>query len=115
MNNEDQYVDFKPVIRMQLEGARAQIIHHLSGGSVEWQAALGAAIDEAVDEFPWKDTIKGYASDVIQESILEYFRNGPGKEMITRAVSEAITDSGFVVDPDSIRELLKHGLSFDEY
>lgn len=115
MNNEDEYVDFKPVIRMQLEGARAQIIHHLSGESVEWQAALGAAIDEAVDQFPWKETIKGYASDVIRESIYEYFRNGPGKEMITRAVAEAITESGFKVSRDAINELLKEGLLLDEY
>ena len=112
MNQEDQYVDFKPVIRMQLEGARAQIIHHLSGENVEWEAALDKAIDEAINEFPWKETIKKDATDIIRESIMEYFRQGSGKELITQAVAEAITSAKLNINRDLIIELLEEGIDF---
>lgn len=110
--------EFTPVIRMELEGMRAQIIHHLSGENAQWEAALGKAVDEAVTAFPWKSEIRREAMTAIQDSISEYFKKGEGAVQINRAVVDAIKDCGFTIDRGVIRDLLEDGITLfseDEY
>ena len=85
-----------PVIKIELERMRATLLVALS----EYAARMDSDIQTAVDQFCQPDNLKAVIEQVVErelkaaisQEVEQFFRYGAGRQAISRAVVERLTD-----------------------
>jgi 4-aminobutyrate aminotransferase-like enzyme len=85
-----------PIIRIELENMRHQIIHHLGAHHEELEKYVSEQVKKAVDDFDYRDAVRRLAAQAVQDAVkkaVEYFFfYGKGKETVERAVRDSLED-----------------------
>lgn len=83
-----------PKIRIEVENMKYQIIHAFSTHNDEIEKAVEEQLTKAIAEYPFESEINkvavGVITDVIKDSLLDYFRYGPGRVLINDVVLQAL-------------------------
>lgn len=74
-----------PLVRLTVEGMRTEIIQHLNTMFDTQKADVATAVNEAVKTFDWQKEISIIVRQELEKKL---------KEMVERAVREAVSESG---------------------
>ena len=79
-----------PLIRLELEQMRYQVVHALGSHQQEISAAVDKELEKVINEFDFTGTVAVIANQVIKEKVEEYFKYGRGRGTIEAAVKEGL-------------------------
>ena len=83
-------MDPEIIIDLTLGNMRQAIIHHLSMASMELNERVEQELDKVINEFDFGEEIRKAAHAVLQDSVREYFNNGPGRQILKDSVYTAL-------------------------
>lgn len=86
-----------PVLKVQLEGMRYQVMHAMMDHQEEISAAVEDALTQELADVDISSIVKGYLPglirDVVHKTIDSYFKYGEGQRVIAQYVGEALGDA----------------------
>lgn len=84
-----------PIIRLELEQMKYQILHAFGAHQHELSAQVTQELEKAINSFDYSATVSRIAHEIIKEQIESYFRYGAGRQAIETSVNDAL-DKVFV-------------------
>jgi hypothetical protein len=79
-----------PIIRMEIEGMKANILNALGLYGSELGEVVKENLEKAIKEYPFEEIIKQEAYNALDSAIKNYFAHGKGRELIESIVDGAI-------------------------
>ena len=86
--------DLTPVIKFEVEHMKHTLMAHLGLCGSELGECVSAAMDRAVESYPWEQNVTNIVHSVLTHEIERYFTYGPGKDLISQAVSAGFATMG---------------------
>ena len=84
-----------PEIRLDLQGLKMGVIHHLSSYNREMEEYVGAELEKIVQDFDFDKVIRETSAEAIksatEKAIKDYFNYGEGFEEIKKMVAKRLT------------------------
>ena len=80
-----------PIIRLEIEGMKHSILHHLGLHNDEIARLVEREIDDAIKNIDLRAKVRSEVERAVTKSIEEYFRYGGGASAISQAVFESLT------------------------
>lgn len=83
-----------PMVRIELEGMKHQIVHALASHNEEIEKAIEEQLAATIKTFPFEETVRQLAREVISASIKEaleyYFKYGEGRDVVKKSILERL-------------------------
>lgn len=86
-----------PVIRIEVEGMRQQILHAFGQYNEEIEKEVDRQLKQVIENFPFEEYIEHECRGMIEESIrkalMSFFQYGAGAKAIEQAITSALERS----------------------
>lgn len=83
-----------PVIRVELEGMRYQVLHALQSHNQQIEELVTAQLDKVIAEFDYASVVREVAAraitNAINKAVTTYFESGNGWKEITQVVQDTL-------------------------
>ena len=83
-----------PIIKFEVEHMKHTLMAHLGLCGSELGGYVAAAMGRAVENYPWEQNVTNIVHSVLTYEIEQYFTHGPGKDLISQAVSAGFATMG---------------------
>ncbi len=84
---------YAPVMRLEIEGMKLQVLRYLQVEHEHLEAAIETAAKKALAEYDLEAEVKRQVNAALQQAIEQYYRFGDGHNAIFAAVTEALSAS----------------------
>ena len=82
-----------PIIRLELEHMKQTMMTALVNYNAEITDYVDAALQDAIESFPFRETVKNIAHESIQKMLSNYFAYGQGYEMLNKALEHPLAET----------------------
>lgn len=79
-----------PRIRLEVEGMRHQVMHHLQQYHTQVEEAVDKQVQAAIENFNFEAAVSEAVHKILQDSIKAYYGYGEGYRAIERAVWDSL-------------------------
>jgi len=82
-----------PLIKLEIEGMKHQIIHHFMSYQTELSDYVKTAIEDTINNFDYVSAVKQAAGEIIEGTINNYFKYGDGRKMIEDSLQKGLDEA----------------------